>query len=92
MKIRIEIDDLASSNIISIAYVSTSDNNSMIEFSKVLGELVVTFSNNYRYIYVNVSLGDLSKCMSSDSFGSAFSRIIKPNYIGTRLTRPWEYE
>jgi hypothetical protein len=92
LKIRIQIDDLASSNITDIVYISISNNKDMTDFYKVNGDLIVTFSNGTRYAYNDLPLGILSKCFDSESFGSAFSKLIKPNYIGNRVVKPWENE
>lgn len=92
MKIRIQIDDLASSNITDIVYISISNSKAVNNFGSVAGDLIVTFSNGTRYAYNDLPLGILSKCFDSESFGSAFSKLIKPNYIGNRVIKPWENE
>lgn len=91
MEIRIQIDNLNSSNITEIVYLSKSNNDgSVTSFGGVTGDLIVTFANNTRYLYSDLPLGILSNCFDSKSFGVSWSKLIKPNYVGRRITTELE--
>ena len=91
MEIRIQIDNLNSSNITEIVYLSKSDNDvATTFFGSVTGDLIVTFANNTKYLYRDLPLCILSNCFDSKSFGVSWSKLIKPNYVGRRVTTELE--
>jgi hypothetical protein len=85
LEIRIQIYNLNSSNITDIVYLSKSDNDGTTAFGSVTGDLIVTFMNNTKYSYSDLPLSILSNCFDSKSFGVAWSKLIKPNYVGRRV-------
>lgn len=91
MEIRIQIDNLNSSNITEIVYLSKSNNDGSVTFfGSVEGDLIVTFKNNTRYLYRDLPIGILANCFDSKSFAVAWSKLIKPNYVGKRVTTELE--
>jgi hypothetical protein len=86
LEIRIQIDNLNSSNITEIVYLSKSNNDgSVTAFGSVKGDLIVTFANNTKYLYSDLPLRILANCFDSQSFGVSWSKLIKPNYVGRRV-------
>lgn len=73
-------ENVQSSNIDKVAYLLTSK-------IQGTGVLVVTFKNQKKYRYENVPESIVHEMMNSESIGKAFSKLIRPDYHGTIVTK-----
>lgn len=71
------VDNIESTNLKKLKfYTSTKKHFSMSDS----GFLHVTFQNNSRYIYENVSFGEVWNLINADSMGETFNAAISKRY------------
>lgn len=82
MRAKMKFENVISSNIIEISYVTHDDCDKNIYKShmEIVGDLYITYNNNRTYKYLDVVLGDVAFCLASFSIGKAVNEVIKRKY------------
>lgn len=68
--------------------VKDSSQITEIEFSPVVGVMVVTFQNGASYRYAGLSAGQIGDLITADSIGKHFSHYIRPFFDGKKIDTP----
>lgn len=66
MKIFLKVEDIESTNIVSLSYLNSELDNS----------LIVKFVTGSEYVYYNVPFGKVYKILNSESIGSSFHKEV----------------
>jgi len=77
MNIDIRLEDVASSNIKDIKFVSKTDNSDMIPYNRVEGTLTIVYSNGAMYNYFNVPITHIGNLFIHESVGKYVAAHIK---------------
>lgn len=75
--IRVDIDDIKSSNINGITFMADQENDSFTNHSSVTGTLLVEYSTGDVYKYYNVPFAVLLNVVIDRSIGSAVNKMLK---------------
>lgn len=74
---KIDVDDIKSSNILGITFTAEQDNNKFENHSDVKGNVLVEYQTGEVYRYFNVELATVLNIFSSDSVGSSVNKLIR---------------
>lgn len=74
---RIDIDDVKSSNISGITFLAEQDNDSFTNHSSVTGTLLLEYSTGDVYKYFNVPFAVMMSIVGNQSVGSASNKLLK---------------
>jgi len=82
MKAKMKFENVISSNIVEISYVTHDDCDKNVYNShiEIVGDLWITYNNNRTYRYFDVVLRDVAFCLSHYSIGKAVNDVIKKKY------------
>lgn len=75
--IKIDIDDVKSSNIQGITFTAEQNNETFTNHSSVIGTLLLEYLNGDVYKYFNVPFAVILNMMIDNSVGSAANRLLK---------------
>ena len=75
--IRVDIDDIKSTNISGITFTADQKNDSFTNHSSVTGTLLVEYSTGDVYKYYNVPFAILLNVIIDRSVGSATNKMLK---------------
>jgi hypothetical protein len=74
---RIDIDDIKSSNVTGITFMAEEDNDKFVNHSAVRGTLLVEYSTGDVYRYFDVHFAAIMNIFNGASVGSNLNKSIK---------------
>lgn len=78
-KIRIDIDEMKSSNVTGMTFLADQDNESFHSHGSITGLAIVEYSTGAVYKYYRVPFAAVMKLLSEPSIGSAIKKTLS-NY------------
>jgi len=78
-QIRLDLDEVKSSNIHGITFFADRDNSEFVNHSSIIGTLLVEYTTGDVYRYYDVHFGTILNVLSQSSIGSAINKGLK-NY------------